>query len=75
MAFCLQFYNENGPKKRDNIVCTVLIFYVFRILFFQAENPLFPRLGPNIWAKLWLQISLGANFLSSLIRAENVFRV
>ena len=50
------------PKKRDNILCTVLIFYCFfwGESLFQSENPLFPRLGPNIWAKLWLQISLGA---------------
>ena len=30
------------PQKRDNILCTDLIFYAFRILFSNLQNALFP---------------------------------
>ena len=42
MAVFPQFYSENGPQKRDKILCTVSIFYAFRILLFQSGSPLFP---------------------------------
>ena len=33
-----QFYSENGPQKRGNILCTISIFYAFQILFLQSEG-------------------------------------
>ena len=52
MAIFAQFYSENGPPKRENILCTVLIFNASRIPFSNRKIPCFQWVGTKYLSKI-----------------------